>query len=81
MARTTLNIDPPVLEGLRRLQEAEGKSLGQLASELLADAIAARCSGSAPATPPLDWFSKNMGARVDLTDKDAVFAILDREGG
>ncbi len=76
--RTTLNIDTPVLKEMKRLQAREGKSLGQLASELLADALARR--RSPPPTRAFHWISQPMGARVDLEDKEALYALLD-EGG
>jgi hypothetical protein len=76
MARTTLNIDDPVLADLKRLQRKEAKALGDLASELLATAIAAR-KGAPVITPRLHWTSKPMGALVDISDKDALFAAMD----
>ena len=76
MARTTLDLDDPVLADLKRLQRKEGKALGDLASELLATAIAARkATRSSPMR--LHWTSRPMGALVDLSDKDAVFAATD----
>ena len=76
MTRTTLNLDGPVLADLKRLQRKEGKPLGDLASELLAAAIAARKSATTPAAR-LQWASRPMGALVDLDDKEALFAALD----
>jgi hypothetical protein len=76
MARTTLNIADPVLADLKRLQRKEAKPLGELASELLATAIAARKSAPAIA-PRLHWTSKPMGALVDISDKEALFAAMD----
>jgi hypothetical protein len=40
--RTTINIDDPILKGLKRLQNREGKPLGRLVSDLLAQALATR---------------------------------------
>jgi len=76
MTRTTLNLDEPVLADLKRLQRKEGKSLGDLASELLAVAIAERKRGKAQPVR-LKWISRPMTALVDLNDKEAVFAALD----
>lgn len=76
MTRTTLDIDQAVLRELRRRQRREGKSLGQLVSELLASALA-REREEVPAT--LRWTAKPMRARVDLEDKEAVRRAL--EGG
>ena len=75
MPRTTLNLDGPVLADLKRIQRKEGKPLGDLASELLAVAIAERKHLTVPALR-LHWTSKPMGALVDLDDKDALHAAL-----
>lgn len=78
--RTTLNIDTPVLEELKRLQMSQkGKAvpLGRLVSELLTEALARRGTEVAE-NPGFHWFSKSMGARVDLDDKESVYAELDR---
>ena len=76
MARTTLNLDDPVLADLKRLQRKEGKPLGELASELLASAIAERKHATVPPLR-LQWTSRPMGALVDLDDKEALFAALE----
>jgi len=76
MPRTTVDIDAPILRDLKRLQRREGKSLGRLISDLLATALAKE--PDRPRTP-FRWTSKAMGARVDVTDKDTVYSILDRE--
>lgn len=68
--RTTLDIDGSVLEQLKAYQRGKGKSLGTLASELLARALADASATDAPA--PLQWEAASMGARVDLEDRDAV---------
>ena len=76
MARTTLDIDTPVLKEVKDIQKKEGVSMGKVVSKLLAEAIAQR---RVPATAPkLKWESRPMGALVDLSDKDAVYGILDR---
>jgi hypothetical protein len=75
--RTTLDLDAPILEDLKRLQKREKKSLGRLASDLLADALG-RQGGRKPPPRPFAWKARPMGAKIDLADKDAVQAILDR---
>lgn len=77
MPRTTFDLDATVLADLRRRAAAEGKSMGQVASELLAGSLGAE----EPATPPpLNWARKDMGPfKVDLEDKEAVWNLLDRE--
>lgn len=75
--RTTIDLESPVLEELKRLQQEEGVSLGKLASRLLADALAFRRK-KAPRTPKFQWNSSRMGALVDLSDKDSVYRVLDQ---
>ena len=75
--RTTLNIDDPILHDLKRLKAREGKSLGQLVSDLLAQALNAGAVVSAD-TPRLVWITKPMRARIDLADKEAVQRALDQ---
>lgn len=74
MTRTTLDLDPTVLAALKKSQRGQDKSLGALASELLAQALA----GPDPEPAPLRWTSRSMGLpAVDLEDKNAVWAVLD----
>ena len=77
MPRTTLNIERPILTDLKRLQKQERKSLGKPVSELLARALATRQSGSLEAAR-FEWISRPMKARLDLTDKEAVYAAAAR---
>lgn len=73
--RTTIDIDPPILKELKRLQKAEGKSLGRLASELLAQALADRRKPKDAAE--FRWISPPMGGMVDLADKEAIYQTMD----
>jgi hypothetical protein len=75
--RTTLDIADPVLEDVRRIQEREGGTLGEVVTGLLTEGLAARRRGEAK--PRLRWIAKDLGARVDLRDKDALWAVLDGE--
>ena len=77
--RTTLDIDDPILKDLKRLQRREGKPLGRLVSDLLAQALAAGRRTSPP-TPPFRWIAKPMRARVDLADKHALLDAMDDTG-
>ncbi len=63
--RTTVDIDDPVLKDLKKIQQKEGKSLGRLISDLLAQALGERKAAKVPAKPAR-WISKPMGARIDL---------------
>lgn len=77
--RTTISIDDPVMRDLRQLQKREKKPLGKLVSELLAEAIGQRLRPSQVAETPFVWISQPMGLKIDLRDKDALYALLDRE--
>ncbi len=68
--RTTLDIDSSVLKQLKDYQRGRSESLGALASELLAKALAEVTRQQRP--QPLEWISRPMGARIDLEDRDAV---------
>jgi hypothetical protein len=77
MARTTIDLDRTVLEELRERARCERKSMGQVASELLALALA-----SPPAERPRPefwWPSQRGGPLVDIDDKDALWEVLDAE--
>ena len=80
MTRTTLDIEAPILEELRELQKKEGRSLGKLASELLAEGLSARKERKKKSPPEFKWISRDMGpALIDIEDKDALWAVLDSE--
>jgi hypothetical protein len=74
--RTTFDIDDPVLADLKRLQKREGKSLGRLASDLLAQALA-QARSREPRGAEFSWTSRAMGAQVDLADRDALLDAMD----
>lgn len=74
MSRTTIDIDSAVLRRLKERKRREGKTLGQLVSELLAGALR---ETDAPAARELNWTSRPMEARVDLEDKEAVRRALE----
>jgi hypothetical protein len=77
MPRTTLDLDATILADLRRRASGEGKSMGQVASELLARGLSA---GEPAAPKPLKWARKEMGPfKIDLEDKEAVWNLLDGE--
>ncbi|MGH8564448.1 MAG: antitoxin [Gammaproteobacteria bacterium] len=75
--RTTIDIDTPILKEVKALQKKEGQSLGRLISDLLAQALRARKTGVGKSATPA-WVSRPMGARVDLGDKEAVYAAMER---
>lgn len=76
--RTTLDIDQTVLDDLRVKAKAENKSMGQLASELLARSSITTAEHAQ--SPPVEWISRDLGTpHVDLEDKEALRATLDRD--
>jgi hypothetical protein len=75
--RTTVDIDDPILREVKAIHEKEGRSMGAVVSELLADALARR-RGSRT-RPAFRWTSRPMKALVDLSDKDALYAALDAD--
>jgi hypothetical protein len=80
MPRTTLNLDAPILRDLKRLQKREGKPLGRLVSDLLARVLRDVRDDERRA-PPFRWNAQRLDPRVDLGDKEAIRAILDRDEG
>lgn len=77
MPRTTLDLDASVLRELKRRKRGSGRSIGQIASELLATALE-RGAEPRPAQPMgARWRTARMEARVDLEDKEAVRRALD----
>jgi hypothetical protein len=78
MPRTTLDLDASVLSELRRRGRREGKSMGQVASELLARGMAEENDRPAPG---FQWRSGRLGEPLmDLEDREAVRAVLDEDG-
>ncbi|MBL8472835.1 MAG: hypothetical protein KF778_19300 [Rhodocyclaceae bacterium] len=75
--RTTIDIDDPILNDLKRPQQSSGKSPGRLVSDLLAQALAAAEADATSAAPALTWHSKPMHAKVEIADKHA---LLDAKG-
>jgi hypothetical protein len=73
--RTTVDIDDPILSEVRALHEREGRSMGAIISELLAEALGRRRSSRK--APAFTWTSRPMKALVDLEDKESVYAVLD----
>ena len=75
--RTTIDIDDPILKEIKRLQRREGKSMGRLVSDLLAQSLAASRTAAANEAPAFRWIAKPMRARVDLADMAAVLDAMD----
>ncbi len=75
MTRTTLDIEKPILEEIKRLHDKEKKSMGRIVSDLLAEALANRRKAKTPVR--LEWNARAMGAKVNLEDKEALYQLLD----
>jgi len=76
MARTTIDIENPILMEVKNLQKNDGRSIGKIVSQLLSEALAQRKNKAK--APRFKWRSRRMAALVDLSDKDALYKILDR---
>jgi hypothetical protein len=75
--RTTIDLDPIVVTELKRRSKGEGKSMGQLASELLAASLRQQ-EGRPERAAGFEWIARDLGRPlVDLEDKEAVRALLD----
>ena len=75
--RTTVDIDTPLLQDLKRLQKSEGKTLSQVVNEVLSAALRQRVRP--PKKKGLKWPSKAMGQRIDIDDREALWAVLSAE--
>lgn len=80
MSRTTVDIDDPILEEVKRVKDQEGKSLGRVISDLLAWAIANR-SNQQDKDSSFEWTARPMGARIPIEDKEMRYRILDGNFG
>lgn len=77
MPRTTLDLDASVLKQLRRRAQRDRKSLGSVASELLARCLELDVTDQSVAE--LQWSSWHLGVpRVDLEDKPALHVALEK---
>ena len=72
--RTTLDIDDLVLSEIKAIHETEGRSMGAIVSELLAEALARRRTSRDQ--PSFRWTSRPMRALIDPAEKEAVSVIL-----
>jgi hypothetical protein len=76
MARTTIDIDNPILEEIKILQKKDGRSMGKIVSQLLAAAL--NQHKNTAKAHRVKWTSRPMGALLDLSDKDTLYKILDK---
>ena len=75
--RTTLDLAKPVLEELKVLQKKEGRTLGELASQILAEGLREKQRGRLQEAPrKFHWRSQPLGPKVNLSDKEAVYRAM-----
>ena len=75
MPRTTLNLDGSVLREVKRRAKDQGKSVGDVISELVAPALEQRRGRSGQ--PEFHWRTARMGpSKIDLEDKESVRQAL-----
>lgn len=78
--RTTLDIDKPILDELKQLGKKQKKTIGRLASELLATSLKREREKSiSDSQKAFHWNARSMGALVDIEDKDELYKALDQE--
>lgn len=76
--RTTIDIEDPVLRDLKAYKKQAGKSLGKACSELLRQALDSQMQDMR-SKPSFRWNSSPMGARINLSDKEGIYAMLDSD--
>jgi hypothetical protein len=76
--RTTLDIDDPILKEVKSLARKEGKSLGRIVSDVLARGLRTRDTAG-KGRKARGWITRPMASRVELADKEAVYAAMERE--
>ncbi len=75
MPRTTLNLDASVLREAKRRAKDQGKSVGDVISELVGPALAQRRRRGGH--HEFRWRTARMGpAKIDLEDKEAIRQAL-----
>lgn len=77
MPRTTLALDAPVLRDLKKRAADEGRTLQEVANDLLRQALR-RPRGTRYRLQLQGWKGRPQPG-VDLTDRDALFDLMDRE--
>ena len=76
--RTTVDIDDPILDEVKRKAAAEGISLGKAVSRYLAEALANHPDTEAD-PPCFTWHSAALSAQINFADKDALYSALDKD--
>lgn len=72
-----MDLAKPVLEELKALQKKEGRTLGELASQILAEGLREKQRSRVEAVPrKFHWCSQPLGPKVNLSDKEAVYRAM-----
>jgi hypothetical protein len=74
MARTTLDIDEPVLRELKKKAVAEGRTLQAVAKDLLKGAL--RAPAYQPFSLRLQGWAADLQPGVDILDRDSLFDVM-----
>ena len=77
MPRTTLDIDASVLRELKEESARRRKSMGAVASELLARSLVTEKKDAV--VPEFWWPVMSAPMLVDIDDKEALWAMFDEE--
>jgi hypothetical protein len=77
MAEPLVHIEPTIFRQLEQIQREEGKPLDRIVSDLLTEALSRR--QDTPQASELDWISKPMRPRFDLSDKERLYGALDEQ--
>lgn len=80
MAKTKVHLDSTVLEDLQALAARSEENLDHLLNRLLREALDRRRVAKVRTETDFAsrWITQDMKAKVDLSDKEAVYEILDR---
>ena len=76
--RTTLDLEAPILKELKAFSKSHSLSLGKSATQLLMKALVMH-KAEKKALPKFKWYSQPMGAKIDISDKETLYKILDQD--
>lgn len=79
MTRTTLSIDDEVLKRMKEKAASEGRTLQDIANELLKQALMMQRPRKRKKLTLMGW-GATLSAGVDLLDRDHLFDLMDGRG-
>lgn len=75
--RTTIDLDPVLLDEIKSLKKREKKNVSEVTNALLAEALSLRHSKEKEGSfPSFEWHATDMKAKVDLADKETLWKVL-----